>query len=56
MSDASAWEATSMQKRPWRTEFFAKFADEIASDALSRESALEVLIRRSRAVGASGMI
>jgi ubiquinone/menaquinone biosynthesis C-methylase UbiE len=31
MSDASEWEATAMEKRPWRTEFFAKFADEIAN-------------------------
>jgi SAM-dependent methyltransferase len=30
MSDASEWEATSMEKRPWRAEFFAKFADELA--------------------------
>lgn len=31
MSDASEWEATAMEKRPWRTEFFAKFADELAN-------------------------
>jgi ubiquinone/menaquinone biosynthesis C-methylase UbiE len=31
MSDASEWEATAMEKRPWRTEFFAKFANELAS-------------------------
>jgi ubiquinone/menaquinone biosynthesis C-methylase UbiE len=30
IADASEWEATAMQKRPWRTEFFAKFADELA--------------------------
>jgi methylase of polypeptide subunit release factors len=29
MSDASEWEAAAMEKRPWRTEFFAKFADEL---------------------------
>jgi ubiquinone/menaquinone biosynthesis C-methylase UbiE len=29
MSDASEWEATAMEKRPWRAEFFAKFADEL---------------------------
>jgi ubiquinone/menaquinone biosynthesis C-methylase UbiE len=29
MSDASEWEATSMERRPCRTEFFAKFADEL---------------------------
>lgn len=31
MSDASEWEATAMEKRPWRTEFFASFADELAN-------------------------
>jgi hypothetical protein len=31
MSDASEWEATAMEKRPWRREFFAKFADELAN-------------------------
>jgi ubiquinone/menaquinone biosynthesis C-methylase UbiE len=31
MSDASEWEATAMGKRPWRTEFFAKFANELAA-------------------------
>jgi ubiquinone/menaquinone biosynthesis C-methylase UbiE len=30
LSDASEWEATAMEKRPWRTEFFAKFADVLA--------------------------
>jgi ubiquinone/menaquinone biosynthesis C-methylase UbiE len=30
IADASEWEATAMQQRPWRTEFFAKFADELA--------------------------
>ena len=30
MSDASEWEATALEKRPRRTEFFAKFADELA--------------------------
>jgi SAM-dependent methyltransferase len=29
LSDASAWESTAMEKRPWRTEFFTKFADEL---------------------------
>ena len=29
MSDASEWEAAAMEKRPWRTQFFAKFADEL---------------------------
>src|SRR3984957_17273214 len=30
MSDASEWEATAMEKRPWRAECVAKFADELA--------------------------
>lgn len=29
MSDASEWEQSAMAKRPWRTEFFARFASEI---------------------------
>jgi hypothetical protein len=29
MSDASEWEAAAMEKRPWRTEFFSKFVDEL---------------------------
>lgn len=28
--DAAEWEATAMQKRPWRTEFFDRYAEEIA--------------------------
>jgi ubiquinone/menaquinone biosynthesis C-methylase UbiE len=31
MSDASDWEATAMEKRPWRAEFFGKIADELAN-------------------------
>jgi ubiquinone/menaquinone biosynthesis C-methylase UbiE len=31
MSDAQAWEESAMSKRPWRTEFFARFAAEIAA-------------------------
>jgi ubiquinone/menaquinone biosynthesis C-methylase UbiE len=31
MSAASEWEATAMEKRPWRTEFFATFASELAN-------------------------
>jgi ubiquinone/menaquinone biosynthesis C-methylase UbiE len=31
MSDALESEATAMEKRPWRLEFFAKFADELAN-------------------------
>src|ERR1700723_757955 len=29
MSDASEWERTATEKRPWRAEFFEKFADEL---------------------------
>jgi SAM-dependent methyltransferase len=29
MTDARNWEQTAMTKRPWRTEFFEKFASEI---------------------------
>ena len=29
LSDASEWAATAMEKRPWRAEFFARFADEL---------------------------
>ncbi len=31
MRDASEWEATALEKWPWRTEFFATFANELAS-------------------------
>lgn len=30
MADASEWEATATEKRPWRKEFFARFATELA--------------------------
>lgn len=33
MSDAREWAAKAMQKRPWRTEFFALFAAQIRSTA-----------------------
>jgi ubiquinone/menaquinone biosynthesis C-methylase UbiE len=29
MSDAREWERTAMRKRPWRTEFFSMFAEEL---------------------------
>jgi ubiquinone/menaquinone biosynthesis C-methylase UbiE len=29
MSDASEWERTATERRPWRSEFFEKFADEL---------------------------
>ena len=31
MSEAREWEQSAMHKRPWRTEFFARFASEIAA-------------------------
>lgn len=31
MPDATEWERTAMSKRPWRTEFFDRFAAEIAA-------------------------
>ncbi|RYX80133.1 class I SAM-dependent methyltransferase [bacterium] len=31
MPDAQEWESTAMQKRPWRTEFFDAFAQEVKS-------------------------
>lgn len=31
MSDAREWEATALEKRPWRTEFFAQLQKEIAA-------------------------
>lgn len=31
MADAREWESTAMAKRPWRMEFFSKFASVIAS-------------------------
>jgi ubiquinone/menaquinone biosynthesis C-methylase UbiE len=42
MSDASEWEATAMEKRPWRTEFFAKFADELANMEPAAAGVLEL--------------
>ena len=42
MSDASEWEATAMEKRPWRAECFAKFADELAHMAPPAARVLEL--------------
>jgi ubiquinone/menaquinone biosynthesis C-methylase UbiE len=42
LSDASEWEATAMAKRPWRTEFFAKFADELAGIEPKATSVMEL--------------
>jgi ubiquinone/menaquinone biosynthesis C-methylase UbiE len=38
--DAAEWAATAMTKRPWRTEFFARFAKELSG--LPRRRALEL--------------
>jgi SAM-dependent methyltransferase len=40
MSDAREWESTALEKRPWRPEFFARFATEIS---LSRNPVGRVL-------------
>ena len=42
MSDARAWEASAMTKRPWRTEFFDRFAREIARSTSSPCRVLEL--------------
>jgi ubiquinone/menaquinone biosynthesis C-methylase UbiE len=42
MSDAAEWEQSAMWKRPWRTEFFAQFAIQIASEPRSIHRVLEI--------------
>jgi ubiquinone/menaquinone biosynthesis C-methylase UbiE len=42
MSDAAEWEQSAMSKRPWRTEFFAQFAIQIASAPRSIHRVLEI--------------
>ena len=42
MSDAREWERTAMEKRPWRIEFFAKFAEELLRLAPSLARLLEL--------------
>jgi ubiquinone/menaquinone biosynthesis C-methylase UbiE len=42
LADASEWAATAMEKRPWRTEFFAKFTDELAQLEPAVGSVLEL--------------
>lgn len=37
MPDAQEWESTAMQKRPWRTEFFGEFAQEVRSASRTHE-------------------
>jgi len=42
LPDAIAWEQTAMSKRPWRIEFFARFAEEIASAPIRVHHVLEL--------------
>jgi ubiquinone/menaquinone biosynthesis C-methylase UbiE len=42
MSDAREWERTASEKRPWRTEFFAMFADQLTHWQPQVRSVLEI--------------
>ncbi|MGC3979962.1 MAG: class I SAM-dependent methyltransferase [Steroidobacteraceae bacterium] len=42
MSDAREWQATAMLKRPWRVEFFERFATEIAASPIPVQRILEL--------------
>jgi SAM-dependent methyltransferase len=42
MSEAREWEATAMEKRPWRTEIFECFISEIASSRVAVRRVLEL--------------
>jgi SAM-dependent methyltransferase len=42
ISEAREWEATSMEKRPWRTEIFERFVSEIASSRVPVRRVLEL--------------
>jgi ubiquinone/menaquinone biosynthesis C-methylase UbiE len=42
MSDASEWETAAMEKRPWRTEVFARFAEELLHVEPPASSVLEL--------------
>src|SRR5689334_17767201 len=42
MADALEWERTVMAKRPWRTDFFARFGNEIAAAAPPVKRILEL--------------
>lgn len=42
MSDAQDWEQTAMVKRPWRSEFFSCFANQIAGSSLTINRLLEL--------------
>jgi SAM-dependent methyltransferase len=41
-NDAREWEQSAMSKRPWRVEFFAQFASEIAASPLKIQRMLEL--------------
>jgi ubiquinone/menaquinone biosynthesis C-methylase UbiE len=42
MSDACEWERTALEKRPWRTDFFAMFADQLKHRQSQVCSVLEI--------------
>jgi SAM-dependent methyltransferase len=42
MPDAAEWEQSAMSKRPWRGEFFAQFADQIAAAPKKVHRVLEI--------------
>jgi SAM-dependent methyltransferase len=42
MPDAAEWEQSAMSKRPWRREFFAQFADQIAAAPKKVHRVLEI--------------
>jgi len=42
LCDAREWEQAAMQKRPWRTEFFARFSSEIAATSPQVHRILEL--------------
>src|SRR5262245_25730252 len=42
LPDAIEWERSALSKRPWRTEFFARFASEIASAPKRVDRVLEL--------------
>lgn len=42
ISEATEWESTALLKRPWRTEFFAKFAVAIQSSPFTVNRVLEL--------------
>jgi SAM-dependent methyltransferase len=42
MADAREWASTAMAKRPWRTEFFHRIADELSHTSSAQLSILEL--------------